>query len=164
MPYTTAAVTGTNLTNGGYAHATKPSPIMCGTAAGPRTHAGAAMSSAPVTAAHNHRNVVSTTTRPNMAHNPLRVTGYDPGCQHVTFRCRAVAGLWLPGRAWSFQDPSVFATASGSAFSHLLVLELDGQAVSMAAVSWAAPHFAGAATPLGWPPWSPSARAPPATG
>ncbi|HEY1971851.1 MAG TPA: DUF2637 domain-containing protein [Pseudonocardia sp.] len=50
----------------------------------------------------------------------------------------AVAVVWLLGCVWSFQEQSAFAAAKGFAFPHLLPLVIDGFAVSMAGVSWAA--------------------------
>jgi hypothetical protein len=50
----------------------------------------------------------------------------------------AVAAVWLLGCAWSFQEQSEFAAANGFVFPHLLPLVIDGFAVSMAGVSWAA--------------------------
>jgi hypothetical protein len=50
----------------------------------------------------------------------------------------AVAVVWLLGCTWSFQEQSAFATSKGFAFPHLLPLVIDGFAVSMAGVSWAA--------------------------
>ncbi|MBA2323890.1 MAG: DUF2637 domain-containing protein, partial [Pseudonocardiales bacterium] len=41
-------------------------------------------------------------------------------------------------RVWSFQEQSAFAASKGFAFPHLLPLVIDGFAVSMAGVSWAA--------------------------
>jgi Protein of unknown function (DUF2637) len=50
----------------------------------------------------------------------------------------AVGVVWLLGCVWSFQEQSAFATSKGFAFPHLLPLVIDGFAVSMAGVSWAA--------------------------
>jgi hypothetical protein len=50
----------------------------------------------------------------------------------------AVAAVWLLGCVWSFQEQSAFAVSKGFAFPHLLPLVIDGFAVSMAGVSWAA--------------------------
>ncbi|MDT7749600.1 MAG: hypothetical protein QOD96_3262 [Pseudonocardiales bacterium] len=50
----------------------------------------------------------------------------------------AVGLVWLLGCAWSFQEQSAFAAAKGFTFPHLLPLVIDGFAVSMAGVSWAA--------------------------
>jgi hypothetical protein len=50
----------------------------------------------------------------------------------------AVGVVWLLGCAWSFQEQSAFAAAKGFTFPHLLPLVIDGFAVSMAGVSWAA--------------------------
>jgi hypothetical protein len=50
----------------------------------------------------------------------------------------AVAAVWLLGCAWSYQEQSEFAAANGFAFPHLLPLVIDGFAVAMAGVSWAA--------------------------
>lgn len=50
----------------------------------------------------------------------------------------AVGVVWLLGCAWSFQEQTAFATSKGFAFPHLLPLVIDGFAVSMAGVSWAA--------------------------
>jgi hypothetical protein len=50
----------------------------------------------------------------------------------------AVAVVWLLGCVWSFQEQSAFAASKGFAFPHLLPLVIDGFAVSMAGVSWAA--------------------------
>jgi hypothetical protein len=50
----------------------------------------------------------------------------------------AVALVWLLGCVWSYQEQSAFAASKGFAFPHLLPLVIDGFAVSMAGVSWAA--------------------------
>lgn len=50
----------------------------------------------------------------------------------------AVGVVWLLGCVWSFQEQSAFAASKGFAFPHLLPLVIDGFAVSMAGVSWAA--------------------------
>ncbi|HEY1966369.1 MAG TPA: DUF2637 domain-containing protein [Pseudonocardia sp.] len=50
----------------------------------------------------------------------------------------AVAVVWLLGCVWSYQEQSAFAASKGFAFPHLLPLVIDGFAVSMAGVSWAA--------------------------
>jgi hypothetical protein len=50
----------------------------------------------------------------------------------------AVATVWGLGCVWSFQEQSAFAASKGFAFPHLLPLVIDGFAVSMAGVSWAA--------------------------
>lgn len=59
----------------------------------------------------------------------------------------AVAVVWLLGCAWSFQEQSEFAGAKGFAFPHLLPLVIDGFAVAMAGVSWAASLDARPAVP-----------------
>lgn len=50
----------------------------------------------------------------------------------------AVGAVWLLGCIWSFQEQSAFAASRGFTFPHLLPLVIDGFAVSMAGVSWAA--------------------------
>jgi hypothetical protein len=50
----------------------------------------------------------------------------------------AVAVVWLLGCVWSFHEQSEFAAAKGFAFPHLLPLVIDGFAVAMAGVAWAA--------------------------
>jgi hypothetical protein len=50
----------------------------------------------------------------------------------------AVGVVWVLGCVWSFQEQSAFAAAKGFGFPHLLPLVIDGFAVSMAGVSWAA--------------------------
>jgi hypothetical protein len=50
----------------------------------------------------------------------------------------AVAMVWVLGCVWSFQEQSAFAASKGFLFPHLLPLVIDGFAVSMAGVSWAA--------------------------
>jgi hypothetical protein len=50
----------------------------------------------------------------------------------------AVGVVWLLGCVWSFQEQSAFAASKGFVFPHLLPLVIDGFAVSMAGVSWAA--------------------------
>jgi hypothetical protein len=50
----------------------------------------------------------------------------------------AVAIVWGLGCVWSYQEQSAFAASKGFAFPHLLPLVIDGFAVSMAGVSWAA--------------------------
>lgn len=59
----------------------------------------------------------------------------------------AVGVVWLLGCAWSFQEQSAFAASKAFAFPHLLPLVIDGFAVSMAGVSWAASLDARAALP-----------------
>jgi len=49
-----------------------------------------------------------------------------------------VGVVWLLGCVWSFQEQSAFAASKGFTFPHLLPLVIDGFAVSMAGVSWAA--------------------------
>ena len=49
-----------------------------------------------------------------------------------------VAAVWLLGCVWSFQEQSQFAAAKGFELPHLLPLVIDGFAVSMATVAWAA--------------------------
>ena len=50
----------------------------------------------------------------------------------------AVAAVWLLGCVWSFEEQTAFAAAKGFGYPHLLPLVIDGLAVSMAAVAWAA--------------------------
>ena len=50
----------------------------------------------------------------------------------------AVAGVWLMGCIWSYEEQAAFAAARGFLFPALLPLVIDGLAVSMAAVAWAA--------------------------
>ncbi|GAA5166524.1 hypothetical protein GCM10023321_57760 [Pseudonocardia eucalypti] len=50
----------------------------------------------------------------------------------------AVASVWILGCVWSFQEQSDFAASKGFIFPHLLPLVIDGFAVSMAGVAWAA--------------------------
>jgi hypothetical protein len=50
----------------------------------------------------------------------------------------AVAGVWLAGCVWSFEEQTAFATAKGFAVPELLPLVLDGLAVSLAGVAYAA--------------------------
>lgn len=50
----------------------------------------------------------------------------------------AVGIVWLLGCAWSFEEQTAFATAKQFAFPHLLPLVIDGFAVAMAGVAWAA--------------------------
>lgn len=50
----------------------------------------------------------------------------------------AVGVVWLLGCVWSYQEQSEFAASKGFSFPHLLPLVIDGFAVSMAGVSWAA--------------------------
>lgn len=50
----------------------------------------------------------------------------------------AVAAVWALGCVWSFHEQSTFAAAKGFAFPHLLPLVIDGFAVAMAGVAWAA--------------------------
>lgn len=59
----------------------------------------------------------------------------------------AVAGVWLLGCVWSFQEQTHFAASLGFAFPHLLPLVIDGFAASMAAVAWAASLDARPAVP-----------------
>lgn len=50
----------------------------------------------------------------------------------------AVAAVWLLGAVWSYTEQSAFAGNKGFSYPHLLPLVIDGFAVSMAGVSWAA--------------------------
>ncbi len=50
----------------------------------------------------------------------------------------AVGVVWVLGCVWSYQEQSEFAASKGFSFPHLLPLVIDGFAVSMAGVSWAA--------------------------
>jgi hypothetical protein len=50
----------------------------------------------------------------------------------------AVAAVWVLGCVWSYEEQSAFATSKGFGFPHLLPLVIDGFAVSMAGVAWAA--------------------------
>jgi hypothetical protein len=50
----------------------------------------------------------------------------------------AVGTVWILGCVWSYQEQSAFATSKGFTFPHLLPLVIDGFAVSMAGVAWAA--------------------------
>jgi hypothetical protein len=50
----------------------------------------------------------------------------------------AVATVWVLGCVWSYQEQSAFAASKGFTFPHLLPLVIDGFAVSMAGVAWAA--------------------------
>ncbi len=50
----------------------------------------------------------------------------------------AVAAVWVLGAVWSFQEQTDFATVKGFAFPHLLPLVIDGFAIAMAGVAWAA--------------------------
>jgi hypothetical protein len=59
----------------------------------------------------------------------------------------AVAVVWVLGCVWSYQEQSAFALSKGFAFPHLLPLVIDGFAVSMAGVAWAASLDARPAVP-----------------
>lgn len=50
----------------------------------------------------------------------------------------AVATVWLLGCVWSFHEQTAFAAAKGFSYPHLLPLVIDGFAIAMAGVSWAA--------------------------
>lgn len=50
----------------------------------------------------------------------------------------AVAAVWLLGCVWSFHEQTAFAAAKGFSYPHLLPLVIDGFAIAMAGVSWAA--------------------------
>jgi hypothetical protein len=50
----------------------------------------------------------------------------------------AVTVVWVLGGVWSYQEQSRFASVKGFEFPHLLPLVIDGFAVSMAGVAWAA--------------------------
>ncbi|MDT7773414.1 MAG: hypothetical protein QOC67_2338, partial [Pseudonocardiales bacterium] len=50
----------------------------------------------------------------------------------------AVGSVWILGCVWSYQEQSAFAASKGFTFPHLLPLVIDGFAVSMAGVAWAA--------------------------
>src|SRR5262245_31636411 len=58
-----------------------------------------------------------------------------------------VGAVWVLGCVWSFQEQSAFAAAKGFGFPHLLPLVVDGFAVSMAGVAWAASLDARPAVP-----------------
>ncbi|MEV0725985.1 DUF2637 domain-containing protein [Micromonospora purpureochromogenes] len=49
-----------------------------------------------------------------------------------------IAGVWVAGAVWSFEEQTRYARANGFHTPWLLPLVLDGMAVAMAAVSWAA--------------------------
>jgi hypothetical protein len=59
----------------------------------------------------------------------------------------AVASVWILGCVWSFQEQSNFAASKGFVYPHLLPLVIDGFAVSMAGVAWAASLDARPAVP-----------------
>ena len=59
----------------------------------------------------------------------------------------AVGVVWFLGGVWSFQEQSAFAASKGFTFPHLLPLVIDGFAVSMAGVAWAASLDARPAVP-----------------
>jgi hypothetical protein len=86
-----------------------------------------------------------------MSHPPLSAT--TPAADHLDEGGRwrrfvaalpmrtalvAVGVVWLLGCVWSFQEQSGFAASKGFTFPHLLPLVIDGFAISMAGVSWAA--------------------------
>lgn len=58
-----------------------------------------------------------------------------------------VAAVWLLGCCWSYREQSAFAAAKGFTFPHLLPLVIDGLAVAMAGVAWAASLDARPAVP-----------------
>ncbi|HEY9415272.1 MAG TPA: DUF2637 domain-containing protein [Pseudonocardia sp.] len=49
-----------------------------------------------------------------------------------------IAAVWVAGAIWSFEEQTHYADANGFTTPELLPLVLDGMAVAMAAVSWAA--------------------------
>lgn len=49
-----------------------------------------------------------------------------------------IAGVWVAGAVWSFDEQTRYARAKGFDIPELLSLVLDGMAIAMAAVSWAA--------------------------
>ena len=59
----------------------------------------------------------------------------------------AVASVWAMGCVWSYHEQSAFAASKGFGFPHLLPLVIDGFAVSMAGVAWAASLDARPAVP-----------------
>jgi hypothetical protein len=59
-------------------------------------------------------------------------------CRPADTALLGVAVVWLFGCIWSYQEQSAFAASNGFTFPHLLPLVIDGLAVSMAGVSWAA--------------------------
>jgi hypothetical protein len=81
--------------------------------------------------------VIDTVTSPAAAHHPQRWRRFTAALPMRTSLV-AVGVVWLLGCAWSFQEQSAFAAAKGFTFPHLLPLVIDGFAVSMAGVSWAA--------------------------
>jgi len=50
----------------------------------------------------------------------------------------AVAAVWLLGAVWSFDEQRAFAAAKGFSLPYLLPLVIDGFAVAVAGVAWAA--------------------------
>src|SRR4051794_504429 len=59
----------------------------------------------------------------------------------------AVASVWAMGCVWSYHEQSAFAASKGFGFPPLLPLVIDGFAVSMAGVAWAASLDARPAVP-----------------
>lgn len=59
----------------------------------------------------------------------------------------AVGVVWVLGCVWSYEEQSAFAASRGFGFPHLLPLVIDGFAVSMAGVAWAASLDARPAVP-----------------
>ncbi|MFY1658595.1 DUF2637 domain-containing protein [Micromonospora sp. WMMD1274] len=49
-----------------------------------------------------------------------------------------IAAVWVAGAVWSFDEQTRYADAKGFDIPQLLALVLDGMAIAMAAVSWAA--------------------------
>jgi hypothetical protein len=56
----------------------------------------------------------------------------------LTVALLSVAGVWLAGAVWSFEEQTRYAASRGFSFPWLLPLVLDGLAVSLAGVAYAA--------------------------
>ncbi|PWR08553.1 hypothetical protein DKT68_15160 [Micromonospora acroterricola] len=68
------------------------------------------------------------------------MTARRPWLKHlpIGIALTLIAGVWLAGAVWSFEEQTHYAKANGFTTPQLLPLVLDGMAVAMAAVSWAA--------------------------
>jgi hypothetical protein len=80
---------------------------------------------------------------PDVAWNraePLEDSGWRRFTASLPMRTAllGVAAVWLLGAVWSFTEQSAFAGNKGFSYPHLLPLVIDGFAVAMAGVAWAA--------------------------
>ena len=70
----------------------------------------------------------------------VEVTGWQRFCRALPLfvALSAVTGVWVAGAVWSFEEQTAFAANRGFALPWLLPLTVDGLAVAMATVAFAA--------------------------